>query len=196
MVDNNSIDWAIIISLLGGGAMGAVITTLVNAYRNKIQPVGKRVVVDKIFQADETIDPNVTGITVDVVGGSYVFKNLYIANITLVNRGNNDLKNFKFGITLPNKMSIKKVQCESKDRHHKIETQNSISFDNPSNIVDFNLEPFNRKDIYKIKLYITISTTDINEKDFQFSSEYPIKFIDLPTPLELAGRYAELILEQ
>ena len=92
-------------------------------------------------------------------------------------------------------MIIRKVECKSQDRHHKIEQQNSLNIDNPSNIIDFTLEPFNRKDIYKINLYITISTTDINERNFKFSSEYPIKFIDLPTALEVAGRYAELLIE-
>jgi hypothetical protein len=127
-------------------------------------------------------------------GGNYVLKNLYLAKIFITNKGNRDIKDFKFGITLPKEMIIRKVECKSQDRHHKIEPQNSINIDNPPNFIDFNLEPFNRKDIYEIKLYISISTTDINERDFKFSSEYPIKFIDLPTALEVAGRFAELLM--
>jgi hypothetical protein len=57
------VDWVtILITLLGGGAMGAIITISVSSYMNKIQPVGKRVIVDKIFQFDEKTDPNVQGV--------------------------------------------------------------------------------------------------------------------------------------
>jgi hypothetical protein len=40
----------IVAALLGGGAAGAIITALVSAYRNRVQPVGYKTEVIQVFR--------------------------------------------------------------------------------------------------------------------------------------------------
>ena len=98
-----------------------------------------------------------------------------------MNTGNKDIENFDFGITLDTEISIINVNVKGKDRHHTITYRPEISFNQKSNIIDFNLSPFNRKDTYEITLFLTsdnnLSIEDVSK--LEFSSTLPVKFIEI-----------------
>src|SRR5256885_72320 len=87
-------------ALAGGGAVGAIITALVTARRGRIQPVGRRVEILPIFT--KGMEGSALRATVAINDGerSHLFPNLFIVTVQLVNRGNQDIPDFSFGITL------------------------------------------------------------------------------------------------
>lgn len=87
-------------SILGGGAVGAIITAVVTSYRGRVQPIGRRVEVSPLFTSGFAGSSLTANVTVSDGTTDYKFPNLHVADIQLVNRGNRDLPTFTFGVTL------------------------------------------------------------------------------------------------
>jgi hypothetical protein len=176
----------IAVALLGGGAMGAIITALITNHRNKIQPVGYRKEIIQVFR--ETSGLSGLQAKLKVYDGltNYDFDNLFICRFIILNKGNADIQEFKFGITLLD--GDVAIYCESKsdDRHHKVEQLINLELNNPSSELDFTLKPFNRKDIYSFNLFIVIPKDKQEPSEIKLSSQHSVKFISLPTFGEVA----------
>jgi hypothetical protein len=175
----------ILASILGGGAIGAIITAVVTTRRNRIQPIGASVNLSESILPDNLVKDHVTKITISGATESYHYDNLYLASIEVLNKGNKDYESFDFGITLPDGMSIINVAVKSADRHHSIQYCPQVSFNSKLNYIDLTLSPFNRKDKYTISLTLTGTFTNV-PNPILFSSKLPVKFVSVD--------FSELIL--
>src|ERR1035437_3887245 len=114
---SNELEWVkITASVVGGGFLGAVLTNAVTAYRNRTQPVGRRIDITPLFTpgfAGAALKPT---ITVSDGTNSYQFTNLHVAEVNIVNRGNRDFAAFRFGLTLDPKDSCVHAEPSAADR--------------------------------------------------------------------------------
>lgn len=141
-------------SLLGGGAMGAIITAGITSYRARLLPVGKSVEVSPLFVTNFGGTNFSTGVSVSDGANDYKLPNLYLAEVQVVNRGNRDLPAFRFGITLSSADKVVHVEPRGGDRHHVASLQSTCSPASPTSNVDCELRPFNRGDVYILRLFV------------------------------------------
>lgn len=150
--------FAIGASLLGGGAVGAVITAVVTKHKGKRQPVTYKREQIEVFKHNPDTPFLQAALTLTTeekegVHTSVPIKNLSIEQITVRNTGNADLSEFRFGITLQDDNQVIKIQTESPDRHHEVNVEQEVSLENPQSVVDFVLVPFNREDEYRFTIH-------------------------------------------
>lgn len=181
-------------SLLGGGAIGAIITAFVTNHRNRIQPVGKTLRIETVFSPGKIFKDHLTKITFSGATENYHFDNLYIVQMPIVNLGNKDYTEFNFGITLPQGAKAVNIKTKGSDRHHVIEVAQEIDFNTPKDIIDFTLKPFNRNDIYHVSLFITCLNNNNNLENISFSSDMAVKFKEINViPETTAALFEEII---
>lgn len=174
----------IITALVGGGAMGAIITAIVTAYRNRIQPIGRKIQFIPIFKETIGLSSLSARLTISDDQTSCQFDNLFIANVLLVNKGNKDFDEFRFGMTLLEKAVAIYVEPQTQDRHHFAEQVNQVNLSLPVSEIDFILKPFNRRDVYSFKLFIVIPKDMEKPDKINLSSPHPIRFIDVTSTAE------------
>jgi hypothetical protein len=177
-------------SLVGGGAVGAVITAIVTTMRNRRQPIGKRVDIIRLFK-DGLGNPSLTTrITVSDGCSDHNYTNLFIAELLIANRGNQDIPAFRFGVTLLEGDQAIYVQPQTADRHHELTVITPVCPDTPRSEIDFEARPLNRGDSYPIRLYITMPDGKGGPTPIRFSSSHPIKFVEMPTVTETLAEIA------
>jgi len=122
---------------LGGGAVGALITLVATWFRNRRQPIGYKIETIEIFKEDPYL-PSLQAVLSFVSGleegdteedlGHHTFalKNLSVARITLVNRGNHDYPEFRFGVTFTEGDSAIDLRTETADRHHVAKNETKV----------------------------------------------------------------------
>ena len=172
-------------ALLGGGAMGAIIKTAVSSYRSRVQPVGRRIDLLPIFRASGSDSSLRAEISITHEGSTRTFKNLFLAEIQVVNRGNQDLERFEFGATLSEGDRCIHVEAEPPDRHHSVLQPSAPTPQALAQEVDLILEPFNRQDSYTFKVYVVIPEEHSEPGTIILGSPSPIRFVDMPTMGEL-----------
>jgi hypothetical protein len=169
----------IIATLLGGGAMGALITLIATRFRNRRQPVVyktevidifKKISETQSFRAFLSRDNDELG-----VGDAIGVDNYSVARITLINKGNQDLAEFKFGITLKGTGEAIDVKTESPDRHHILTLLTPVDLLEPLKELDFIAQPFNRGEPYIVNVYFTYAET---ANEVQLSSPHSTRFIE------------------
>jgi len=169
--------------------MGAVITVIATAFRNRVPPVGRRVEITPVFKHSIDGAEIVSTVTITEKGQDFKFDTLYLAEINLVNKSNKDFEKFTFGVTLAkNDLAILAVG-KSTDRHHEVSATVSPSPAAPRNAVDFTVAPFNQADTYSISLYI-VARAGTEPGEVLVSSREPVEFVDAPSMSELLGRVA------
>jgi hypothetical protein len=166
-------------SLIGGGAVGAIITAFVTSYRGRVQPVGKRVEVSPLFTfglSGSAFNPSITvsdGVT------DFKFSNLYVADIQIVNRGNRDLAAFTFGITFAQSDKAVHLEPYGLDRHHKAIVKTTGTPASPVHELDLELRPFNRKDSYRMKVFFVSGGSEPGV--VTLGSSEPVQFTEIPS---------------
>lgn len=140
--------------ILGGGLAGAVLTNVITAYRGRIQPIGKRIDVTPLFSPGFTGSALSPSITVTSGATTYQFSNLHVAEVQVINRGNRDLANFSFGLTLSPGDEAVHVDPTEPGRHHMVSLTSPVSPATKTATPDFTLKPFNRGDAYTLKIFI------------------------------------------
>lgn len=175
-------------SLLGGGAVGAVITSLVTSYRGRVQPVGRRVEVSPLFTSDFAGSAFNTNVTVSDGTADYKFPNLHVADIQLVNRGNRYLSSFTFGITLDKSDSAVHVEPYGLDRHHVATLLSACTPASPATELDLQLQPFNREDSYTMKVFLVAGGKEPGQ--ILLGSSEPIRFTEIPSLSETIAKIA------
>lgn len=181
----------IVAPLLGGGAAGAVINSIVAAVRNRIQPVGRRVESLPVFKQTLGKSSLRSMITIHEGTTEHHFHNLFLIDIQIVNRGNRDVEKFPFGITLKPGDKAVYIEHEAPDRHHQVTKITAVTPGNPADELDFELVPFNRGDSYSLKLYVVIPEGREEPGKVQLSSSQPVRFTDMPTIGELVSQAAK-----
>jgi hypothetical protein len=180
----------LIASFFTGGAFGAVITALITKYRSRRQPVGYKIEVIEVFKKN----PNYPSLQAILMvgkdqrssGPGYAIDNLSVARITLTNKGNQDIGEFKFGITLEGSYKAVELRMENPDRHHVINSLTEVSFNEPKKELDFALQPFNREETYTFSIHITYSESP---GLILLSSPHSTKFVEMGVVKEMAFGY-------
>jgi len=183
MQDYQWVPW--VIGIVGGGAAGAIITALVTNHRNRVQPIGYKSEKIEIFKKDQTLSLLQAKIILTDNVTTHDIANLVIVRLTLINKGNQDISEFEFGMTLVTGDAAIKVQAETPDRHHIAEQLKEVTFDSPTSEIDYSLKPFNRGDIYIFNLFITVSSDNETEREIKLSSKHSIRFTPLETDIKL-----------
>jgi hypothetical protein len=177
-------------ALIGGGAAGAVINALVSAYRSRRQPVGHRVDVLPVFRPSGTESELQAVIAVSHESKTVNFGNLFLAEAQVINKGNQDLAEFKFGLTLGKGDACIYVDSTPPDRHHKALLDSAPGPSTPRNEIDFTLTPFNRRDTYSFKLYVVIPPGAQEPGVINFGSSSAVTLVAIPTMVETLARAA------
>ncbi len=189
----SQISWVhVVVALIGGGSAGAIINALISGYRARLQPVGRRVEILPVFIKQSE---NPSGLTAEIAiahnDSINTFKNLYLAEILVVNRGNKDLNEFKFGVTLSGGDRCIFIVPSAPDRHHKVLQDSVVTPQSPQDAIDFTLSPFNRKDSYSFKMYIVILEGAEQPNKIVLGSSSPVRFTDMPTVRDILTRAVE-----
>jgi hypothetical protein len=163
-------------ALIGGGAAGAIITAIVTSYRNRIQPVRYRMKTVPVFSKAPRSSTIETVVTLRANGQGYDFANLHLTELSIVNSGNQNIKEFTIGITMSNNDRIVNAHCEAPDRQHNGSQVGEITPADPKQAVDFKLIPFNRQDAYQFRLLST-SANDREPGEIKLSSSEPVRFV-------------------
>jgi len=177
-------------SLIGGGAAGACITALVSAYRNRRQPVGHSIQEVPVFRhtlGDSSLQAK---ITVSDGTNDFQFDNLFLLDVRIVNRGNRDMAQFPFGVTLSEDNKAIHVESVTPDRHHAVIERSDVTPAAPKGEVDFALQPFNRADTYLLKLYVVLPDGRERPGPIAISSPEAIRLTTMPSVGELLAQAA------
>lgn len=186
-----AVNWPpIIAALIGGGAAGAIINATVAAFRGRQQPVGHRVDLVPVFRPSGGASQLEAAIAVTNQGKTATFKNLFLAEIQVVNKGNQDLDEFPFGATLGDGDVCIHVEATPPDRFHMFRVLTPATPHSPQQQVDFALKPFNRGDSYAVKLYLVIPDSRIEPEPIALGSASPVKFVKMPTAGEIFAEVA------
>ena len=149
--------WSTIaITLIGGGAAGAIINAVVTHYRNRLQPIRYAIDVIEIFQESDNFPSLQARLMIgnrEDSGPTFLVNNLSVARITLINKGNKDMDRFDFGVTLGGTDEAIDVKIETPDRHHKMELLTPVDVSAPKEELDFSMQPFNRNDTYTFDVF-------------------------------------------
>jgi len=151
---------SVIATLIGGGAMGALIAGYLLHRRNKRQPVVYSKEIIHIFRKNKDFEELEARLLVKdtTLAGApeQSVDYLSLVRITLTNKGNTDIDEFKFGVSLKGSNKVVDMRMSTPDRSHKM----SLSFEGPvddllANEPDFTLKPFNRGEVYSVDIYFT-----------------------------------------
>lgn len=145
-MQNNQWQWVPwVVGIMGGGAMGALITATINHLKNRRQPVGYRKDVVDIFRKQRDHPKLAARLLVRqhplLPSPEYEVDTLSLARVPLTNLGNQDLPKFTFGITMGEGSKIIDVRMQEPDRHHVMKVIMPQDTSKPLTELDFTLEP-------------------------------------------------------
>lgn len=186
--------WQLIIgaiALVTGGLGGAIFKAWWDARKDQIQPIGRRVEILPILKPPTTESGLDTRIVVSRGTQQYQFRNLFLFDIEIINKGNQDNKEFVFGATLEDGEVALYVEFETPDRHHTV-THTPVSPGDPKTEVDFTLTPFNRRDPYRLKIYVVIPDGKPEPNPPKLSSPHSVKFTNILSMTEILAQSIEV----
>jgi hypothetical protein len=184
-------------SILGGGAAGAVINSVVSAWRNRKQTIAYRIEIDPLFRGSDFLADVRASLTLYSPTGGYAqeIPSLFVVNIEVVNRGNKDYSSFNLGFTLSEHDSAVYCVPSSSDRHRQARVVTVLGPGAPVREIDCLLVPFNRMDRYKFNLYVVAEHGAQVPGDIKLGSTEPIVFSEAPTVTEVAVEAAKIALK-
>jgi hypothetical protein len=171
-------------SLLSGGMMGAIITLIVSKYRARRQPIGYSIETIEVFKKNPEFptlrafvdigdDPH-TGMK----NANAILENFSIIRVKVINKGNQDIADFKMGITLDEDTEAFNIKVETLDRHHIGEILTPVTIADSTNEFDISLRPFNRGDLYLISVS-ALYKESVGE--VSLSSPHTTRFVEIGT---------------
>ncbi|MGH9927659.1 MAG: hypothetical protein ACREA9_00375, partial [Pyrinomonadaceae bacterium] len=181
------------ITLIAGGAMGAIINNLWLKYNNRKQPIGIRREIIPIMNQDIRGASLKTKIVLERKGKSSTYENLSLGRVTLVNTGNKDYEEFNFGLTLSGLNMAVALQPETQDRYHEMSSSPPIDLGVLDNEIDFTLKPFYRNDTYSVVIYILPEPRSDGENsliEIELIPKHPVRFVELSAYRGLAKSVA------
>jgi hypothetical protein len=168
----------LISTILFGGVGGALITLFYNRHRNKLQSIQYDLEIKSVFQPKKIANVSETFLTLsnsfEYQSESFKFNNLYLIDLKFYNKTIKDFGKFSFGVSLKNNDRIVNLSTVSSDRHHEISIHPNIDFNATSQIVDIDFQPFNRKDIYSISLFVTTEKGILESDSIEISTKEAI----------------------
>jgi len=174
----SEIPWlGFIVALLGGGAMGALIKVFYDYRQGRLQAIGQRLKIFPLFHHQNSPDSLAVVVSVTHEGSTTEYRNLFVADLAVTNRGNKDYDDFEFGVSLHDGQCVH-VAWEDPDLHHNLSLVEPVSPSTPKAGVKFRVKPFNRTDTYSLRLYLTSGRKGQEPEIPTLTSPYPIRFID------------------
>ena len=189
------INWPqIIVGLIGGGAVGAIITATVSSIRSRRQPVGSAIGILPVFRPRGSSGQLEAAIIVTQGTQTSTFKNLFLVEVQLINRGNRDLDEFKFGVTLDDGDRCIYVETTHPDRYHVVEQLTPVTPTEPRGAIDFSLRPFNRRDLYSFRLYVVVPDGRLGPDTPRLETASPIRFVAMSGPNSVVAAVAQQLV--
>lgn len=138
----------IIVTLIGGGACGALITFFLNYRKQKKQKIYYHVFVYGVLPRnlrvqDYAIEHNLVN---SKTGEKEILSNLYTLSLSIINTGNIDYKKFLFSVSLPKDAQIITIEQHSKERLYESSFDPTPGASDGKNYIDITVDPFNRQD--------------------------------------------------
>lgn len=165
-------------TLLGGGAMGAMITASVSAFRSRKQPILYGIETYPLYGGDELDESIELRVSLTDGGTHFSYDNMHVVYIHFQNKGTQDLQSLIIGVTLPSEHKIIKAAYDTPSRHHAVNRNVEISPASPVSEVDFTLGPLNRADGFGITLYVVDESSGQTEiGDVELSSPHAVRFV-------------------
>jgi hypothetical protein len=168
----------IVVALLGGGAMGALIKVFYDLRRDRIQSISRGVRIFSLFRHDRQYEDFGATLSVSHNGSVTEFRTLYVADVVINNRSTHDYAQFDFGLSLAADAKCVHVGWENPDQHHVLELIDIVSPSEPQAALRFRLAPFNRRDVYSLRLYLVPGENEDQPAIARFTSSHPVKFVD------------------
>ena len=166
------------VALAARGACGAILKILWDAYQGRVQPVSFKTRFLRVFK--DTIGPSSLRAELQVTDGveTRQFHNLFVAEVTIVNTGNAHIEEFNFGQTLGGDDVAIFTEPIVPDRHHTMVQTSRVAVGAAAHEVDFVCKPFNRKDKYTVKVFLSIPIEKTEPDDIVPSTSYPVTFVN------------------
>jgi len=181
------IRWEFIIpALMAGGVLGALIVGLFRSgqgrglAQGRMQPVGLKITANPIFPPMKHEKAADTNATLKYKDTTFLASSLFLVEFQVVNMGNRDFREFKFGITLPGNHNAIASNNKPPDRDHVIEENPRIIPEAWAKEAEFTLRPFNMHDSYSLMLYIHVGGKGGDIGEITPSTAEPVTFVDLP----------------
>lgn len=168
---------AIFVSLIAGGAMGAVINTIVTNFRARKQPVYYAQEIIELFRHT----PDFASLSANFLlspantDAAFPIHNLSVARIKITNSGNADIASFDFGLTCKGSSEAVKIVPFTPDRHHELKVLSEVAPDKAGSTVDFSAIPFNREDEYSMDVFFTYKD---RPGKLLLSTSHPLRLVD------------------
>jgi len=173
--------------------MGAVITAGVTHFRTEFSPLDTKSRYYRFCGCGRirNVGPRVT--FTDEEKSSWAFDNLYVIQLDVDNRGNQDKAKVDFGITLLSDAKAIFVVTTTQDHYHKAQDLTKASPSKPINEIYYTLEPFNRRNKYSFKIYEVTGNIALTKQDIQLNSKKPVIFVERPRVGVLTNGFAERV---
>lgn len=164
-------DIKLLAGVVSGGAAGSVITAIVTSWRNRRPRVGYRVAVYPVL-GPKPDDVSLVAQAYVPFEGSHgnagvTFDNLFLARITISNEGPTDhTDGFRFSVKLRSTKDFEidgiRAEGTGPDFKHIVADVSAQPWSpvKPGKVADVELKPFNRGEVYDVRLYITVRTPD------------------------------------
>lgn len=182
-----------VIALGAGGLAGAILTNAMTWYRSQRQPILYRVNPGFPFnQMPDTAEIRAEVVIVHPASEDpYNCKNLVVVDVEFVNRSSKDYTTFQVGVTLSGDNKAIHAEHITPDRHHVLEYRAKPTPTAPLTEVDITLKPFNRKELYVLRLYIEMGTTETSVSPIRVTTpEIGVVLTNVPSIMELLMRSA------
>ncbi len=176
----------IFFQFISGGAAGAIITAIINYYKNLVPKVEYFYELQPIFNDESNTDDLQLSLLVTRQSKTNseksvlkTYTNVFALKFKFKNVSNFSYEKFKLGINIPINMNVFLCTSASKDRMHKIQTLSKIDPNSSENCkeIDFEIEPFNRNNDAEITIYFN-RQDKIDELPTVVSSEI-VKLVNL-----------------
>lgn len=159
--------------------MGAVISALVSKYRARRQPIYYTKEIFDLIWDSPSISPLTANLqfTLPESTETLSLSTLSVIRIRIENSGNEEIDNYKFGLTFGEHCRVLHVAPSSNDRHHELRLITPVTPYEPNKIVDLEAIPLNPKDDYYVDIFFTYSGEIGN---ISISSGHPAHLVERP----------------
>jgi hypothetical protein len=170
-----------LLTLLGGGAMGALIKIAYDFKRERVQSIFSGVRVFSLFRRDDKDKEFHAVVSVVHDGRATEFGTIYVADVMLRNSSDRDYSVFDFGIAMGAGSKCVHVGWENPDQHHILSTLDAVSPSEPQSELKFQIQPFNRRDVYSLRLYLVPGSREEEPTVKALTSPHAVRFVDDPS---------------
>jgi hypothetical protein len=145
------------IAIICSGLVGAIITATVASYRNRKQPIGYEIDRQALFTRVPGGSALKAMLSIETNQTLYRYENLGLVHLKIINKGNKDFPSFRFSVELGERNPAIYAEPSGIDRNHVLAVVPSPSPDTPARMFDVTATPFNRGELYEVRLYVEMS---------------------------------------